>query len=66
MCVCIYIYIYNEECKGTRDYCILYPAVPCCCSAIKSRLISHNSMDCSTPGFPGSHCLPEFAQIHVH
>ena len=23
-------------------------------------------MDCSTPGFPGLHHLPEFAQIHVH
>ena len=23
-------------------------------------------MDCSTPGFPVLHCLPEFAQIHVH
>ena len=22
-------------------------------------------MDCSTPGFPVLHCLPEFAQIHV-
>ena len=23
-------------------------------------------MDCSTPGFPFFHCLPEFAQTHVH
>ena len=23
-------------------------------------------MDCSTPGFPVLHCLPELAQIHVH
>ena len=23
-------------------------------------------MDCSTPGFFVFHCLPEFAQIHVH
>ena len=23
-------------------------------------------MDCNTPGFPVLHCLPEFAQIHVH
>ena len=23
-------------------------------------------MDCSTPGFSVLHCLPEFAQIHVH
>ena len=24
-----------------------------------------NSMDCSTPGFPVLHCLPEFARTHV-
>ena len=23
-------------------------------------------MNCSTPGFPVLHCLPKFAQIHVH
>ena len=23
-------------------------------------------MDCSTSGFPVLHCLPEFAQTHVH
>ena len=23
-------------------------------------------MDCSTPGFPVLHCLPELAQTHVH
>ena len=23
-------------------------------------------MDCSTPGFPGLHYLPELAQTHVH
>ena len=27
---------------------------------------SWGSLDCSTPGFPVSHYLPEFAQIHVH
>ena len=25
-----------------------------------------NPMDCSTPGFPVHHELPELAQIHVH
>ena len=25
-----------------------------------------NPMDCSTPGFPLLHCLPEFAQTHVY
>ena len=27
---------------------------------------SFNPMDCSTPGFPVHHQLPEFAQTHVH
>ena len=26
----------------------------------------YNPMDCSTPGFPVLHCLPEIAQTHVH
>ena len=26
----------------------------------------HDPMDCSTPGFPVHHQLPEFTQIHVH
>ena len=34
------------------------------------QLLSHptlcDPMDCSTPGFPALHCLPEFAQTHVH
>ena len=37
-----------------------------CCSVIKSCLTLCNPMDCSTPGFPVLHHLPEFAQIHVH
>ena len=38
----------------------------CCCSVTKLCLTLCNPMDCSTPGFPGLHHLPEFAQIHVH
>ena len=40
--------------------------LPCCCSVAKSCPTPHDSMDCSTPGFPVLHCLPEFAQAHVH
>ena len=32
----------------------------------KSCLTPHNPMDCSTPGSPVLHYLPEFAQVHVH
>ena len=31
----------------------------------KSCLILCDPTDCSMPGFPLLHCLPEFAQIHV-
>ena len=35
------------------------------CSVTQSCLTLCNPMDCSTPGFPVLHYLPEFAQIHV-
>ena len=35
------------------------------CSVAKSCLTPCNLMDCSTPGFPVLHSLPEFAQTHV-
>ena len=36
------------------------------CSVAKSCLTFCDLMDYSMPGFPVFHCLPEFAQIHVH
>ena len=36
------------------------------CSVTKSYPALCNAMDCSTPGFPVLHSLPEFAQTHVH
>ena len=38
----------------------------CSCSVTKSCLILCDPMNCSTPGFPVHHQLPELAQIHVH
>ena len=40
--------------------------VCCCCSVAESSQTLCNPMDCSTPGFPVSHYLLEFAQTHVH
>ena len=37
-----------------------------CCSVAKSCPTLCSPMDCSTPGFPILHCLPEFAQVHIH
>ena len=38
----------------------------CCCSVAHSCPTLCNPMDCSMPGFPVIHYLPEFAQTHVH
>ena len=38
----------------------------CCCSVAQSCPTLSNPMDCSTPGLPVPHYLPEFAQIYVH
>ena len=36
------------------------------CSVAESCLTLCEPEDCSTPGFPVHHHLPEFAQIHGH
>ena len=38
----------------------------CCCSVAQSCPTLCDPMDCSMPGFPVVHYLPEFAQTHVH
>ena len=38
----------------------------CCCSVSQSCPTLCDPMDCSTPGFPVHHHLPELAQTHVH
>ena len=38
----------------------------CCCSVTKPWPTLCDSVDCSMPGFPVRHYLPEFAQVHVH
>ena len=38
----------------------------CCCSVAKSYPTLCHSMDCSTPGLPVHHQLPEFTQTHIH
>ena len=42
--------------------------------SVESAIVVHSlscptlrdPVNCSTPGFPVLHCLPEFAQTHVH
>ena len=35
-------------------------------SVVQTHLTLWDSMDCSTPGFPVHHQLPEFTQTHTH
>ena len=37
----------------------------CCCSVTRPHRTLCDPMDCSTPGFPVHHQLPECAQTHV-
>ena len=43
----------------------VFSSVQLSCSVVSNSL-QCNPMDCSMPGFPVRHQLPEFAQIHVH
>ena len=44
----------------------IMPNTHCCGSVAQSCLTLCDPMDCSTPGFPVLHHLPELAQTHVH
>ena len=48
------------------DFVRKYTPSTGCCSVTKSCPTLCNPIDCSMPGFPVLHYLPEFAQIHVH
>ena len=62
----IFIYIYIYTYKYTLFFRFSSHIGHCYCSVAKSYLAFGDPMDCSTPGFPVLHCLPEFTQIHVH
>ena len=47
--------------SSPRMFCI-----SCFCSISKLCLTLCDPMNCSTPGFPVLHYLPEFTQIHTH
>ena len=44
----------------------MYYCPDCCCAAAQSYLTLCDPMNCSMPGFPVLHHLPEFPQAHVH
>ena len=43
-----------------------FPCVCCCCSVSKSWPTLCDPMDCSTPGFPVLHYLPESVETRIH
>ena len=57
--LCYTLYFHNS-----LDFNTMVPH--CYCSVTKLSTTLCNPMDCSTPGFPILHHLPELAQTHVH
>ena len=66
-CTCSLIF---KVCSGSntmrRPAEILHCYKDLCCSVARSCPTLCDFVDCSTPGFPVLHYLPEFAQTHVH
>ena len=56
------------HCRGHRFFLPLVGELRCVCSVqfTQSCLTLCDPMDCSMPGFPVHHQLPELAQTHVH
>ena len=61
---------YNRNCFVTLFRTLadeaLIQGLSCCCSVAQSCLTLCTPMNCSMPGFPVLHHLPELAQTHVH
>ena len=53
----------NEDICPPKDW---YKNIPQFSSVTQSCPTLCNPMDCSTPGLPVHHQLPEFTQTHVH
>ena len=57
--------LFRRECMQNSNI-FLARKLESSCSVAKLCLTLCDPMDCSTPGFPVLHYLPEFAQTHVH
>ena len=65
MCT-VHGHIYTQSVYTHKRNSILYPLCCCCCSVTQLCPSLCDIMNCSTPGFPELHHLPEFAQTHVY
>ena len=57
---------YMKKCVYINTYIQFQFNTTVCCSVAQLCPILCDPMDCSMPGFPVLHCLPEFSQTHVH
>ena len=57
------VHIYNGTFSSVQFSSGQFRSVARSCSTLWTPF---NPMDCSTPGFPVHHQLPELAQTHVH
>ena len=67
---CCFVFFLNNELQALRSYvatdiCVLLTSVQFSL-VTQSCLALCNSMNCSTPGLPVHHQLPEFTQTHIH
>ena len=62
------LYTLITGCLQLTPFWLANTHVICCCcySVAKSYPTLCGPTDCRTPGFPASHHLPEFTQVHVH
>ena len=58
-------FILEDDYQKILLYVLLHQMAIIHCLVAKSCLTLCDPMDCSIPGFPVLHCLPQFAQIHV-
>ena len=76
ICACAHAWVWDQE-KGAvfinpteysgpcNDKNLILHSAVLLFSQLKSCLTFCDPMDCSAPGFPVLHYLPEFAQVHV-
>ena len=64
--VCFILISYSPVPKLTKAGSSFPLFFQCICSITKLCPALCDRMNCSTPGFPVLHCLPEFAQTDVH
>ena len=67
MCIYKYIYIHVHIYINTHTHTHIYIYISQFFSSVtQSYQTLCDSMNCSTPGLPVHHQLPEFTQTHVH